>query len=316
MLCQHTDWICLNSHGEGTVIKQTKKLQILVNSLPAPQTQKPSFALLLGLENERPPALYQDFSSSDPGTVHLSLDSATIANPNPLFIARLFPISIQPLNEPKLPACCKAANQKILAAPLNQVWNIILSRVLLPLADVICFICHHKRDTKHIKQILGQIRSSANAKLPAVLIVAIGKHRELDKTTTRFLDSFPFTYQLVRISKVEFTSVEGHSWLKNQIRQTVKLMLARKNNQHLHFSALHFSKFAEVFLENSGEEQPLDFITASRLANPIPSNLPNHLNTFINQVQLTKKSIIDFTAEIIASCFLLDHYHPEMHSKY
>ena len=59
--------------------------------------------------------------------------------------------------------------------------------------------------------------------------------------------------------------------------------------------------------------RPFNFILASRLPNPVPSNMATHLSEFMSHVDSVR--LHTFAVPIIASALALDAFPPDMHSK-
>jgi hypothetical protein len=90
---------------------------------------------------------------------------------------------------------------------------------------------------------------------------------------------------------------------------------ARVSTQTL-FSARHFSAFFYYALSHvaATSVEPFNFISASRIENPVASNLRGHLVDFLENIKSPQR-LMQFAIPIIASSFLLDGYPPDMHSK-
>ena len=90
---------------------------------------------------------------------------------------------------------------------------------------------------------------------------------------------------------------------------------ARVRTQTL-FSAHHFAAFFHYALTHvaATSVEPFNFISASRIENPVASDLRDHLVDFLHNIK-TPQKLLQFAIPIIASSFLQDAYPPDMHCK-
>ena len=90
---------------------------------------------------------------------------------------------------------------------------------------------------------------------------------------------------------------------------------ARVNTQTL-FSAHHFAAFFHCALSHvaATSVEPFNFIAASRIENPVASNLGGHLVDFLHNIK-TPEKLLEFAIPVITSSLLLDSHPPDMHCR-
>ncbi|OCK95341.1 uncharacterized protein K441DRAFT_556486, partial [Cenococcum geophilum 1.58] len=82
------------------------------------------------------------------------------------------------------------------------------------------------------------------------------------------------------------------------------------------FSVTHFAAFLASAYEHFSQkiDEPFDFIKASRVDNPVPRDLDEHLTNLLKHVR-NSGDLIEFAAPTIASSLLLDSYPPNSHCR-
>jgi hypothetical protein len=107
------------------------------------------------------------------------------------------------------------------------------------------------------------------------------------------------------------------SWesLRTRILQGSEHIQDRRRKAQVAFSANHFKAFFHLACEHFARDivTPFSFVKASRLANPVPQDLPFHIANFLRDVK--PPQIEPFAIPFVASAITLDSYPPEMHSK-
>jgi len=92
----------------------------------------------------------------------------------------------------------------------------------------------------------------------------------------------------------------------------------RKNREESRslFSVTHFAAFLASAYEHFSQkiDEPFDFIKASRVDNPVPRDLDEHLTNLLKHVR-NSGDLIEFAAPTIAFSLLLDSYPPNSHCR-
>jgi len=214
----------------------------------------------------------------------------------------------------------------------------IYFRLLSPFTDVFCFFADDLGGLKPIVQRLalwldlGQPSTLPRSTRPKVLIVA---ERNEDVQGDDKSDSRAFRQMLSeettmdiseQFSDIRILSLAARNKnLSNKARHRAlfehllnfsdQIREAKISTRTL-FSAHHFAAFFRYALRHATatSAEPFNFITASRIDNPVGSNLRVHLVDFLQNIK-TPEKLLQFAIPIIASSFLLDAYPPDMHCK-
>ncbi|RDL41162.1 Uncharacterized protein BP5553_01141 [Venustampulla echinocandica] len=141
-------------------------------------------------------------------------------------------------------------------------------------------------------------RSSGKAKqaeLSRLLLAQFGGLRVLKLPS---LDATPRTWRVLR-SKILQDSLELHT---------------RRKEAQVAFSAPHLTAFFHAACDHFCTDivSPFNFIRASRVANPVPTELPSNLTTFLSLVDDSR--ILNFAVPVIASALVYNSYLDRMHS--
>jgi len=129
-----------------------------------------------------------------------------------------------------------------------------------------------------------------------------------------------------QFSDIRILSLEAHSKNlsnKSRHRELFEHLLnfsdqvreAKVRTQTL-FSACHFAAFFHYAVNHvvAASVEPFNFISASRIDNPVSSNLGEHLTDFLHNIK-TPQKLLKFAIPMIASSLLQDAYPPDMHRK-
>ncbi|KAM7210074.1 patatin-like phospholipase-like protein [Rhypophila decipiens] len=318
MACKHTEWLHLANHGESSIVQQTGRYRSLVRILPFPSSQRPALVLLLESRNGRILTANEPCTSAAPGSAHLSLDSETVLQDNPVFVVSAFPVRPKRRSvSHKERKCCSIIGQHVLSEPPGASESLIYSRLLFPLVDVYCFVYHDTSDLENIQQSLygvvqGRKASAIRCVLPEILIVLTKEGIQQAQASKELLANLNCLSPTL-IKKDELVSAKGHLLLYRHLRKISNRMRRKRANRGLLFSATHQMAFTEIAFDNLLLTEPFDFINASRIQNPATTDLTQHLIDFVDQVR-SAQDLTTFAAETIASSFLLDHYTREMHA--
>jgi hypothetical protein len=104
--------------------------------------------------------------------------------------------------------------------------------------------------------------------------------------------------------------VEG---LKNRILGESNELQLRRREALVAFSARHFKSFFQLAGDHFCSDiiSPFSFVRASRIHNPVPTELASHLSTFLKSVKPSQ--LLNFAVQVIASALVFDSYPAGMH---
>ena len=227
-------------------------------------------------------------------------------------------------------------NSRTLTTPtLSDSANNIYFRLLSPFTDVFCFFANDVGKFKPIVQRLalwldlGQPSTLPKSTRPKVLIViereedvtggesdlSVFKRMLREETTMDISEQFSDILLLsLEARKKGLSNKSRHRELfERLLNLSDQVREARTDTQTL-FSAYHFSAFFHYALNHVAVTpvEPFNFITASRIENPVPSSFQDHLVNFLRNIK-TPPKLLEFAIPVIASSFLLDNYPPDMH---
>jgi hypothetical protein len=204
----------------------------------------------------------------------------------------------------------------------------IVSPLLYPFVDVLCFAYH---DSSDIENIIHHLNGSINSRkasathcvLPEILIILTKEGVRQAQASEELLTNLPCStldlvldyfsgLRFVKIKKDQLMSRKGYACLHSHLRKASERVRRRRVEQSMLFSATHLMAFTEIAFGQLMCTEPFNFIKASRILNPVAANLAYHMTNFVNQVK-SAKELRTFAAETIASSLLLDHYPPGMH---
>jgi len=223
-----------------------------------------------------------------------------------------------------------------ISSTLSASADLIYAKLLSPFTDVFCFFAEDVGNFVPIVRRLalwldlGQCSTLPKSTRPKVLIIT---ERQFDRPPNDEAGLQVFKQMLSEettldvsnlFSDIQVLSLASHKMIlsnRSRHRELFEHLLnfsdqvrdARISTQTL-FSAHHFSAFFGHALHHllTNFPEPFNFITTSRINNPVSENLQDHLKDFIQNIK-TPRNLIDFAVPVIASSFLLDNYPPDMH---
>jgi hypothetical protein len=209
---------------------------------------------------------------------------------------------------------------------------------LFPFTDVFCFFSADlggfEQIAHHLALWLERGHSSTLPKstLPSVIIVTdkIIPTTEIEEEarkaflcmlkekTTKDLSQQISAIDIVALFPNGIVSVEAR-YRRVRERLMEKSDQIRKNRADTRtlFSATHFAAFFRYASGHFSEsvDRSFNFIMASRLHNPVASDLDEHLSNLLKHITPSNQ-LTEFAVPMIASSLLLDSYPPEAHGKY
>jgi hypothetical protein len=276
------------------------------------------------------------------GEIHLHIHAPSAFSSRPVLLAEGdLPSLDKPRRALAAEKCHETAsrqlNSKTLITPsLSESADKIYFRLLSPFTDVFCFFADDVGKFRPIVQRLalwldlGQPSTLPKSTRPKVLIVTergegvLGDDESDLRDFKRMLSeetTMDVAEQFSDIRLLSLAAREKNLSNKARHRELFEHLLnfsdqvreARVNTQTL-FSAHHFAAFFHYALDHvaATSVEPFNFIAASRIENPVASNLRDHLVDFLHNIK-TPRKLLEFAIPIIASSLLLDSHPPDMY---
>ncbi|EXU95695.1 patatin-like phospholipase family protein [Metarhizium robertsii] len=306
-----TLWLDISGQEASCVIRQTYRLRTLIHSLQCPSGQTPTLVLFF----ESPERQY--FPPNEEYGVHLRLDLETAGWRHPLLVA-----STQSLLSHCLPRChlTQEPNRGLFVQESSfprQESLSVLPRILLPFADVLCFMCINQSDLRVIEAQINQWmfawrEAGAATPMPGIVVLLAESDNLQPVTVQRQLA------KTLPVAKVSVVRIDQSTWTVNGLRPIRKRLgqaasRARrwKISNKVLFSGSHMIGLLEESFGTAQKMRPFRYIEASRSRHPVTPDLVRHLNNYVRM--LPRGYDKDFAAESIASSFLVDHFTPAMH---
>ncbi|KAH7115728.1 hypothetical protein B0J13DRAFT_571731 [Dactylonectria estremocensis] len=196
MSCGHTEWTRVSRQDKDRLlVRQSGRLEALVNQLPHPETQTPSLVLTFTCR-----LLRQQRSTAACSTVHLDLDPHSVASPNPVFLATSF---LSRTNATRLPThgshrltpprrCCSIMSETSISLEPHLARANAHLQMLFPYIDVICFPCSSRQCLALLMRQFACWRSApwtqdASRPAPELLVILTG-HKVSEEEVRRVLE--------------------------------------------------------------------------------------------------------------------------------
>jgi len=344
--CNHTFWLSLCSRGSGADLLVSDRVQHIINFIPNPDIQCPSLLVLIG-NAAKAVALKELFSvkrtrlfniKRGPAEIRLHVDPSSIFG-RPLLIADG---DLSERLRGKVPAdkCHEIRRHPIQGSRrefgLNRIASGIYARLLSPFADVFCFFCDDLGGFRPVAHHLaawlehGNISTISASTRPRVVLVTekipqgVESEKAARATFLALLSEETNRNLLDQISAIEVIalfpngsiSVDArHRSLKERLMGSSDQIRKNREEAQLLFSAVHFAALINCAYQqfsNAAEEQPFDFIRASRTYNPMSTDFAEHLSNLLKYVK-SPADLTRFAAPTIASSLVLDSYPPGAH---
>jgi hypothetical protein len=318
---QHPGWIHVAGSVPDLSVLLSRRLDELTDQIPEPERQCPGLLLLLG-GRAKSTALNTLLSASSDANrrgcndIRLHLAASSVFSEGPVLIAEGDLLDPRRLDnscgKPDLRGCTKINLPQLCnghdPSTKADLANLIYSRLLHPFTNVVCiFLADFPKldDAVHrLTTWLDHCPAStlSQTTFPHLLLVTEtgeqGRSREIGETFSQLLtketgkpthDCFS-GISTVDLKRGELSVRSRHRPLKEKLYNlSDKVRLARV-------------------------QEPFNFIRASRIHNPVSSNLSSHLTEFLQGYNAPSNVVVSATS-IISSALLQDHYVPQMHRK-
>jgi len=169
-----------------------------------------------------------------------------------------------------------------------------------------------QNETRATKMFMTQLRREAERKIGNISKHANGRARkgELDRILAQQFGS-------IRVVPLPDPKSPARTWqaIRARIFRDSDELQMRRSESYIAFSARHFRTFFQLASDHFCSDiiSPFNFIKASRIPNPVSSEISSHLNTFLMQVGPSQ--ILHFAVPVIASALAFDSYLPGMHRR-
>ena len=276
------------------------------------------------------------------GEIHLHIHPPSAFSSRPVLLAEGdLPSLDKPRRALATEKCHETASRQLnsmtlITPTLSESADKIYFRLLSPFTDVFCFFADDVGKFRPVVQRLalwldlGQPSTLPKSTRPKVLIVtergedAPGDDESDLRDFKRMLSeetTMDVSEQFSDIRLLSLAAREKNLSNKARHRELFEHLLnfsdqvreARVSTQTL-FSARHFAAFFRYALNHVAvtSVEPFNFISASRIENPVASNLRDHLINFLHNIK-TPQKLLGFAIPVIASSLLLDSHPPDMH---
>ncbi|KKY29202.1 putative patatin-like phospholipase [Phaeomoniella chlamydospora] len=276
--------------------------------------------------------------------VNLHISSPCIVDGGPIFVAEGDIPYHAPKERPRSASCHETVRftlprirEGALEPAITAASEDIYSRLLCPFADVICFFAvdfdGYVSIARHLAACLdkGQPSTLPKTTYPRLLIVTEAQvpgpasdeeAKDVflqvlrEETVKGFQERFS-TLEVVTVLPEGTTSASEPHYdrLREHFKEAVNEVRAARAEARMLFSARHFAAFFDYACDHFSKttREPFDFIKTSRLRNPVPAELDEHLCNFLKRIE-SPEEVTEFAVPVIASSLLLDHYPPGMHA--
>lgn len=172
--------------------------------------------------------------------------------------------------------------------------------MLYSFVDIFCFVYHDTSDIENIAQNLSSwvktYTSTEPLVLPEILIILTKKGVQKARGSEEFLTNLAHScpdlvpkhlsdLRFITIKKDDLTTTKSRSRLHRHILKALDKMRHKRVDRDLLFSTSHFIALSKTAFNHLLSKELWDFIKASRLLNPITTDLVQYLINFVNQVQ-------------------------------
>ena len=341
-LCNHITWLQLAGR-EQYYLHYGERLTNILDELTEPSVQYPSTVLCLG-RKVRDLALRHIFPRNNlrriqqSGTINIRTDSSTISSEYPIWFADSDPLTVVP-ESIGIPQCHENISKELLwASPQGySPLDLVYCKLIFPFTNVICVFADDLGGLGAVATMLskwidlGAASTSSESVKPRVLIIttedtfstthnilemeSLREKLQQEKAAISRRSSFS-SFLVLRLPPADVSQLARHRRLKEVLLEELdKHRLERVKSRAL-FSGTHFQALFRIALSQFSKtiESPFDFITASRVDDPVDGSFEQHLCEFL---YLGNQRYIPYTllAPYVASCILLDAFPPKMHSK-
>ncbi|KAA8895327.1 acyl transferase/acyl hydrolase/lysophospholipase [Sphaerosporella brunnea] len=332
MDCKHSDWLHVVA---PSTLQDFNRLQALITcgAFPDPEHQAPSMITfvggtaktralnkLLGRKHER---------CGTRADVAVHVYPGTHSTSSPTLIADF---ALSP-RAPVVPAFSGTPCHEIITRPLavpdtgaKKLKEIVLSKLFGPFTDILCIFMSDFGGLENIVTLLAtwiaqNTLDRANPRFyPQLMLLmekpAVPAHR--DSITAQILRELLASKHLdpstcfSRLDVLCMPSFTRGSLVKYLFPILDDTRSARRQVQAL-FSMTHFATLFKYACDNMSKSmEPLNFISASRLQNPVPASFGSHIYRFFSSFT-SSIAIYKCAVPLVASSLVLDAAPPGMH---
>ena len=329
--CKHTSWLNFTCARER-ILWDTSRLFRLLPELIDPAHQQPSLLLFVGRKAKEATLrdLYSlnEFKRSRNGVATLTADRLSAQSDFPIFVAESDP-QLGDTPQTAVSVQCHETSPLLVRWALpeaHSLYNVVHARLFCLFADVVCIFADDFGDFEDVVSLLRAWAALGRASIqfslarPKIIIVKQGAGPG-PSPTYDLLQSEHLHHTLSQADVLGFYSsitvlhlVDEPARLKELIQRQTAEMRHIKQSLGCSFSALHLSCFFGEAAKHTARTitEPFDFLTSSRVTNPIPTEYSEHLSEFL-RLCVEHKISLRIQTTYIASTILLDAYPPGMH---
>lgn len=345
--CHHSDWLNLRIERNEVILYISDRLQTLIDEIPSPDLRQPSLLVfightaklsalrVLGAEKHRQKSTGRRKRG---GGVHLQRGNPDVFHDVPVLLAD----GDLPYRDLKKMSSAECHETRQLMLPrirggvrdlaIEDAADHLYSRLLGAFADVFCFFSTDVGGFGPVVRRLaswlenGKPTTLPKATYPRVVVVmeatdpGAESDEEAEEVLLGELREETTKNPLEMVSALEVVTVPFGGQDYRRLEEHLVRVLNRGRRQKIEartlFSGRHLTTFFKYATDHFGRttREPFDFVKASRLRNPVASDLGTHLCDFLRQIK-SPEELTDFAVPMIASSLLLDHYPPGMHGK-
>ncbi|ODA75779.1 hypothetical protein RJ55_08725 [Drechmeria coniospora] len=203
--------------------------------------------------------------------------------------------------------------------------NEIYSRVIMPLADVVCMFVADiggiQKAVHHLTAWAANGKASTSPIRPAlVLVVPRGQKSNAESALNTLSghqgpDSLCHYFQQISVLCLsnQKKQLKQCQPVPKELLRLMDVVQGHKLQSGWLFSTIHAAEFLRGAADaiTRSPKQQFDFIKASREKFPLPRDLRRHLLNFLTSYDET--GALKYAMPLVASSFILDQYPPEMH---
>ncbi|GIZ48196.1 hypothetical protein CKM354_001126600 [Cercospora kikuchii] len=312
------------------------RMQRLITCLNAPRMQHPGVALFVG-HKEKKAALRQFFPGNNASKrtetlASIYVDTDTISARHPLLFIDVNPFVGLP---PRcIPATCHEIKTKRIEwansadSPHANIQDLLLTRVVLPLADVAVIFADDVGGLPGVADILwtwcdhGSATTLPPQVRPRLVVISAGSNtatNQLECDSLRAMATAPEFQAMFSSMRIEHTARGGSNRaMYTPMRQMIKDQLAHaRAAKHAHMCLFSAQHLAWLFPHTLGHfcrsvREPFDAFACFREHGHRPSELLRHVHVFVDMA-MERQLHFDTLASVLASSILMEAYPPGAH---
>ncbi|KAJ5369970.1 uncharacterized protein N7496_006062 [Penicillium cataractarum] len=331
-------WLDLISEAQGWTLVDTGRLEKLVEGMSHPHSQYPSLILFAG-NASRIKALQALFPRNNitrrgpAGFTRLHLSTETAESEQPLLFAEGSLLRHSGLGGSSL---CRWPTEKLRRYPifhgrtssLRDIKEHVISKLLLPWTQVLCFFVNVAADVQKVYQVLdiprGKIKFGSQLvpnSLRVIMVLTRKDERESDDTTLdhsikRLKEDLKLQIITVDLRGRHLLSpTAAFEPLRREVLSQIQITQREKTDQGFAFSAQHLCTLWNRTIKQintSLENLTIDCLKIARENHQLNLVSRNHIEVFLNEAANSGCEVDDIYV-FIASAFLLNAYPPSMH---